>query len=257
MCDATVLPTGYLYSPARYLWYTLPVRFFSGLPNTVEIDSAVFRLKDEFHVTIINSGQYTEAVAVRPDEVSDIELRLQEMLVESLKSTPIRLTGFISDIRLAVTSERKSLAVRCALDGLDVYLDRVIREFGFPVEQPPHVSLYTETGLAVSIDSHEQMVSYTQLDLPQVLGPLKDREQALCEALAARGGPGPWWVFVQDTNGSRRFVGPPHNFRSKEAADARIAEILGGQNKAHKVDYWAVEHHGDQYSVCAAYNIEG
>lgn len=66
-----------------------------------------------------------------------------------------------------------------------------------------------------------------------------------------------WWVFIQDTNGSRRFVGSPYKFASKEEADARVGEIEAQHNKPHKVDYWVVEHEGNAASVRECYNIQG
>ena len=66
-----------------------------------------------------------------------------------------------------------------------------------------------------------------------------------------------WWVFLQDTNGSRRFVGAPYNFASKQAAEARVTEIESGQSKKHKIEYWVVHYEGTEVDPKAAYSITG
>lgn len=55
------------------------------------------------------------------------------------------------------------------MHGIDGYFDLIEEKFGHrPPSQPAHVSLYTLTGLAVGIDSQEQMESFQKLDLPKV-----------------------------------------------------------------------------------------
>jgi hypothetical protein len=66
-----------------------------------------------------------------------------------------------------------------------------------------------------------------------------------------------WWVFLQDTNGSRRFVGFPYSFEDEESANDRIDKILSPQGKPHKVDYWAVQFAGNEADIRQQYKIEG
>ncbi len=49
-----------------------------------------------------------------------------------------------------------------------------------------------------------------------------------------------WYVFLQDTNGSRRFVGHPFAFATEMEGQQRVADIEGRHTKLHKVDYWVV-----------------
>ena len=49
-----------------------------------------------------------------------------------------------------------------------------------------------------------------------------------------------WFLFIQDTNGHRRFVGSPFKFDLKSDAVALRDAIEDVHNKPHKVDYWIV-----------------
>jgi hypothetical protein len=63
-----------------------------------------------------------------------------------------------------------------------------------------------------------------------------------------------WYVFLQDTNGCRRFVGAPFVFADEVAAQSRMEEIKAPHNKPHKVDYWVV--YAPSYAaVVAEYEI--
>ncbi len=64
-----------------------------------------------------------------------------------------------------------------------------------------------------------------------------------------------WFVFLQDTNGSRRFVGEPCIFEDEQAAKARIAAIEGVHTKPHKLDYWALPFSGSRSEFCKAHDI--
>ena len=46
-----------------------------------------------------------------------------------------------------------------------------------------------------------------------------------------------WWIFLQNTNGSRRFVGSPYHFVSEAEGEARVTEIESAQSKKHKIEY--------------------
>ncbi len=65
-----------------------------------------------------------------------------------------------------------------------------------------------------------------------------------------------WFVFLQDTNGSRRFVGAPYQFDDEAAAQMRVEEIQSAHNKPHKVDYWVVSAASEK-TVRVEYYIEG
>lgn len=64
-----------------------------------------------------------------------------------------------------------------------------------------------------------------------------------------------WFVFLQDTNGSRRYVGDPCIFEDEAAADARITEIEGAHTKPHKLDYWKLPFAGSRAEFCKEYDI--
>lgn len=163
------LPEGFSYYPEGYLWYVLPVEKFHALPETVDVEGMEFAKKSEFHVTIANIRGIARELSETDEEAEQRKEDLQKLFIDYAHTASIGLVGFEDDLRLAVSSERKSIAVRCKMRGIEGYFDRIKEKYGkvFPV-QPAHVSLYTLTGKAVGIDSDEQMESFTKLDLPEV-----------------------------------------------------------------------------------------
>lgn len=164
------LPEGYSYHPEGYLWHVLPVEKFATLPETVNIDGKDFIKKSEFHVTVLNAREVAKKIAeINTKAVEDIEEHLQVLLSEYLRNNQIKFIRFDDDLRLAVSSERESIAARCTMAGLEKYFEQIQSMYGFmPEAQPTHVSIYTLTGAAVGIDSTEQMESYQKVELPEV-----------------------------------------------------------------------------------------
>ncbi|MEK7538978.1 MAG: hypothetical protein AAB552_04010 [Patescibacteria group bacterium] len=165
----TLLSEAY-HSPQGYLWRVLPVEKFVALPATVEVDNIVFAKKSEFHVTVANARGIARAIGGQDIKmVAEVETNLQKMLMEYVHDAPIEMIHFENDFRLAVSPGRMSIAARCVVTNLEGFFHRIKSEYGkdFPV-QPPHVSLYTQNGAAVGIDSTEQMESFKKVELPVV-----------------------------------------------------------------------------------------
>lgn len=165
-----MLPKGYSYNKEGYLWFILPVEKFSGLPETIDVKGKTFTRKSEFHVTIVNARAIAREIAGTDEHrVPEIEADLQKLLADYVKETPILFDHFEDDVRLAVTSERVSLAARCKMRNIEGYFDSIKARYGkeFPL-QPAHVSIYTHTGAAVGIDSKVQMESYEKLNVPPI-----------------------------------------------------------------------------------------
>ncbi len=165
-----ILPEGYSYHPEGYLWCTLPIEKFKTLPETVDVEGQSFGKKSEFHVTVANTRSIARYIAGSDiDAVAGTEIALQKLLAEYVNEAPITFGHFIDDLRLAISSDRASIAARCTAQNLEGYFERIKVRYGkeFPL-QPAHVSIYTKTGAAVGIDSTEQMESFKKLDLPKV-----------------------------------------------------------------------------------------
>jgi hypothetical protein len=168
--DASILPKGYSYHKEGYLWYILPAEKFDGLPETVYAEGKSFNRKSEFHVTVVNAGWIAREIGGGdPKKVLGAEVALQKILAQYVEETPILFVRFKDDLRLAVSSERESIAARCVMQNLEGYFERIKKRYNkeFPT-QPAHVSIYTATGAAVGIDSAEQMESFKKVELPEV-----------------------------------------------------------------------------------------
>ena len=165
-----LLPEGYSHHPEGYLWHVLPAEKFEHLPETVLVEGKKLDKKSEFHVTVANARSIARDIAGDdPIAVQRIEERLQAVLAEYLRETPIQFDGFEDDLRLAAVAERVSIAARCRMSNVEGYFERIRQELGkeYPL-QPPHVSLYTATGLAVGINSTEEMEAFKKINLPEV-----------------------------------------------------------------------------------------
>lgn len=164
------LPEGYCYHAEGYLWYVMPPEKFRNLPETVVVEGSILNKKSEFHVTIVNARSIARDFPGDDLGATErIEGRLQSMLAEYIREMPIQFDGFEHDLRLATTSERTSIAARCRMKNIEGYFNRIKQEFGrdYPL-QPSHVSLYTATGLAIGINSIEEMESFNKIELPEV-----------------------------------------------------------------------------------------
>lgn len=169
--ESELLPEGYYYSPRGYLWFVLPIEKFSGLPEEVFVEGNRFVKKKEFHATVINGrGVATDLTGGSESRVVEIEKELQKILTDYIKTFPIKFDGFEDDLRLAKQNNRISIAARCKLINLEGYFEEINRKYGKRYAiQPPHVSIYTlPDGLAVGIDSVEQMESYKKVSVPEV-----------------------------------------------------------------------------------------
>lgn len=167
----TTLDTkNFFYHPEGYCWYILPDTAFKDLPDTVTIYGDSFRLKDEFHVTIINSRK----IARELDDERAKE-RMQPLLREYISSGRIKFIHFGEELRLAVTNERKSIAAPCVMEGVEDYFREVSRMLNAQIPiQPTHVSLYTYTGKAVGIDTVQEMEGFEKIEIPEVQKAVKD-----------------------------------------------------------------------------------
>lgn len=165
-----LLPEGYSYHPEGYLWYVLPIEKFSELPETVSLRGNTLFKKSEFHVTVANARGIARDLAGSDElEQQRIETRLQLMLSEHVRAAPIEFDGFEDDLRLATSEVRMSIAARCRMKNVEGYFERIAAEYGKEYSlQPAHVSLYTKTGMAVGIDSKEEIESFEKVALPDV-----------------------------------------------------------------------------------------
>jgi|AntRauTorckE6833_2_1112554.scaffolds.fasta_scaffold07670_4 hypothetical protein len=163
------LPEGYFYHNEGYLWHILPIEAFSDLPEKVEVRGEEFQRKQEFHVTVANVRAVAQEIAQKNEDVESIEVSIQKLLTEYIQSNTIHFEGFEEDLRLAITEERKSVAARCRMSGIEGYLDLIKEKYGKEFTlQPAHVSIYTVNGMAVGINSDEQIESYSKIELPEV-----------------------------------------------------------------------------------------
>lgn len=172
--EQRLLPEGYFYHQEGYLWHILPVEAFADLPETVELAGEKFYKKQEFHVTVANVRAMAQEIAESGDDIEGIETAIQKILTGYLQSNSIRFEGFEDDLRLAISDERKSIAARCRMSGLEGYFDLIKKQYGkeYPL-QPAHVSIYTINGMAVGINSDDQMQAYDKVTLPEVQEVLK------------------------------------------------------------------------------------
>ncbi len=167
----TELPPGYYIHEKGYAGLHLPVEWFADLPATITIDEVEFRLKDEFHVTIINARGVANIIAENAGAQPEaIEQEIRAILEEYLAHNPMQFICFRDDVRLAIKNDRKSLAIRCEISNLEPFFITLQNNFKQEIKlQPAHVSLYTMTGLAVGIDSVEQIESYERVLLPEIV----------------------------------------------------------------------------------------
>lgn len=167
--EQKILPEGYFYHHEGYLWHVLPVEEFTDLPETIELEGEELNKKQEFHVTVANVRAMAQEIAEHDTDVESVEIAIQKLLTEYIQGNPISFEGFEEDLRLAITGDRKSIAARCRMSGVEGYFNLIEREYEkkFPL-QPAHVSIYTVNGMAVGINSNEQMESYTKVTLPEV-----------------------------------------------------------------------------------------
>jgi hypothetical protein len=101
--------------------------------------------------------------------IDRLEEQIQGLLTEYLQQHPIAFVSFQDDLRIATSLDRKSIAARCTMSGIEEYFEYLQSRFGVTIQnQPTHVSIYTVTGAAVGIDTNEQMESFTKVDLPEV-----------------------------------------------------------------------------------------
>ncbi len=164
------LPDGYYIGGHGYAGLRLPVDWFADLAPNIMLDGVEYGIKDEFHVTIINARGVAKIIAENTNvPAEELENEIHTILGEYLTHTPMPFLHFVDDVRLAIKNERKSLAIRCELSNLKPFFKTLREKFQCAVAlQPAHVSLYTMTGLAVGIDSVEQMESYEQVQLPEI-----------------------------------------------------------------------------------------
>ena len=164
------LPQGYSYHPEGYLWFILPEERFTALPGVVEVAGETFKLKSEFHVTVINARRLAHMIAAEHQEsISELERQIQGHLVKYLQGQSIEFVGFDDDLRLASSGDRKSIAVRVHMRGITGFFKYLesLYQVSIPA-QPTHISLYTITGAAVGIDTDQQMDRYARIELPEV-----------------------------------------------------------------------------------------
>ena len=164
-----ILPKGYFYHHEGYLWYTLPTEKFLDLPEIVKLGGNEFSVKQEFHVTIANVKAMAQAITENNTDTEDVEHVIQKLLTKYLQKNVISFEKFEDDLRLAVTKNRKSIAARCRINGIEGYFNLINRHYkkSFPL-QPTHVTIYTINGLGVGINTNQQMESYTKITLPKV-----------------------------------------------------------------------------------------
>ena len=145
-----------------YLWFVLPVENFKKLPGTVEVNGEELHKKNEFHITIINRKKVSKDIAsISGRDPSEVQLGLGKLLDNYIKNHEIKFLGFTGELKLAEKDGRLSLVALCNVKGVEDYFKLIEREYGYlPPLQPFHVSLYTKTGLAVGIDSDEEMDDY-------------------------------------------------------------------------------------------------
>lgn len=166
----SLLPEGYLYHPEGYLWLVLPIKDFDALPENVEFEEKVFLKKDEFHVTVINARAAAKEISsILNKSVTSIEEEIQKLLREYLNDNQIKFESLENDVRLAVSDERESLAIKCRVSGIEGFFDFLQERYDILfATQPTHISIYTLTGKAVGINTEEQMESYERVDLPDL-----------------------------------------------------------------------------------------
>ncbi len=165
------LPEGFLYRPSGYLWRVLPLERFANLPTTIQVDGHTLAKKSEFHATVIHTRKVAEDIAAaNAESIPKIEQELQKLLTEYLLTHPIELVHFENDLRLAKKSGDISIAARCTMRGLEGYFEKIREHYNLKLAtQPAHVSLYTLSGgLAVGIDTPEEMESFKKVELPSV-----------------------------------------------------------------------------------------
>ncbi len=164
-----VLPSNYYFSQNAYLWHILNPKLFKDLPTHISVNGTHFRIKDEFHVTILNVlGTAFEMCIKCGGKVGTNVVDLLTIFSEYAKENEISLIGFRDSIRLAHMGGQLSLTAECEVYGFKGYFKRIEERFGFMPDQPPHVSLYTNAGIAVGIDTHKKMYSFPKLYLPEI-----------------------------------------------------------------------------------------
>ena len=164
-----VVPEGYAYHKAGYLWRVLPTKEFAELPETVGVEGLSLTKKNEFHVTVANVREIARTIGGSDEEIQSREQDLLTLFSTYAATHAVDLVHFRDDLRFAKKDDRTSIAARCEVTNLEGFFSEIAERYGYRAPlQPAHVSLYTLTGGAVGINSDEEMEAYTKVELPEV-----------------------------------------------------------------------------------------
>ena len=126
-----------------------------NLPETVIVNGTILHRKSSFHVSLLCVKDIVAGNGI------EIEQKLLNVFCSFVGEHNISLVSYLDEFRFAEDAERKTLVVRCTINGLKEFFSYIESSLGIVVlSQPTHVTLYTlQPNIGIGLNSLEAMES--------------------------------------------------------------------------------------------------
>lgn len=129
---------GYIYLPVK----------ITNLPNTITISGDILGIKNEFHVSLVNTKRLA---------YENIEEKVINYFCDFTSKNEVSFLKYRDEFRLVKRGWELSIIVMCDISNLELFFKEMEKDVGIKADlQPTHVTLYTlkpSTGIGVSSQS--------------------------------------------------------------------------------------------------------
>lgn len=135
------------------------------IPNALDVLGEDWVRKDEFHVTLVGSGQRIAEHLIGQD--SSLSKRGSSRLAGTLLDETLKGRSFRvlpqNEIRVVQDGDRKTIVRMCHVEGMGEFFEAVSAKVGARIEPPPaHITLYTlQNRKAIGIYNKERLAKVT------------------------------------------------------------------------------------------------
>ncbi len=121
----------------------------------IEINNIKFFSKSNYHVSLVNLCDYSEAQQEKIFEYAQIFTR----------DYPIKIKELTHTFRLVTENDQRSIIVLVEMSGLNQLISSINKHFDYEFAYPPtHITLYTPKGqFGIGIDTQERYQQLTQV----------------------------------------------------------------------------------------------